>query len=394
MQLYLLTVFFFCSNAVLTVILPLQGDSRGLGQGEIALMMGAYMFTCMLFRPLAGRQISRYGAVKIMRGLVIVHAVCLLLYMLPEDNVLWLSGLRALQGAVTAFFSMTMQLGIVEKLAAKDRAQGMSLYTLSTMFPQLFIPIAAVGIWQSGEWSTFAGVLLALALATGVIGFTAPLPAAPLGGGTFTLREMAGSFTQLWRSRDLFVCSVIMLAVSSMYSAISTVLPVYMEKTGVGNAGLYLMLQGFTVVASRFVLRKRLPSDGRWDMRLIAGLLLSAAAGSQLLAMLESAGPLIYISAVLNGLAIALMYPTLVTYLSFVLPSQSRAVLLGLFISSYDLGFSLGGVLMGMAAQWFTYSGMFTICALSSLSVLIIVLLNKNRMSISPDKYDERGTVL
>jgi len=255
-------------------------------------MMGAYMFTCTLCRPWAGQLISRYGAATIMRLLVFINAGCLVMYTLPEGSLLWLWGLRALQGAITAFFSMTMQLGIVEKLSEQDRAQGISLYTLSTMFPQLFAPMIAVTVWKSGEWSSF-------------------------------------------------------------------------------------------VVICRFVLRKSLPSDGRWDMRLIAGLLLSAAIGSQLLAMLEVTGLLVYVSAICNGLAIALLYPTLVTYLTFALPSRCRALLLGLFISSYDLGFSLGGVMMGMVAQWFSYSGMFTICAVISLSALLVVFLNKDRMSLS-----------
>ena len=47
----------------------------------------------------------------------------------------------------------------------------------------------------------------------------------------------------------------------------------------------------------------------------------------------------VYISAIFIGITQALVYPTLTTYLSFVLPKIGRNMLLGLFIACADLGF-------------------------------------------------------
>lgn len=91
-------------------------------------MMGAYMFTCMLLRPFAAQLLGRYGPLRVMQWLLILHAATLLLFVgFGVEAYLWL---RPLQGVATAFFSMTMQAGIVEKLEDKDRAQGLSMYTL------------------------------------------------------------------------------------------------------------------------------------------------------------------------------------------------------------------------------------------------------------------------
>lgn len=43
------------------------------------------------------------------------------------------------------------------------------------------------------------------------------------------------------------------------------------------------------------------------------------------------------------GIAQAIVYPTLTTYLSFVLPQSNRNVLIGLFIATADMAVSLGG---------------------------------------------------
>lgn len=102
-----------------------------------------------------------------------------------------------------------------------------------------------------------------------------------------------------------------------------------------------------------------------------------------MLTFLHEMGPFVYISVLFNGLAVAILYPTLTTYLSFVLPAETRHILLGLFMSSYDLGFALGGLVMGVTVEWLSYSGMFAICALIGAAALMTVLTNWNRMKIS-----------
>ncbi|WFR64771.1 MFS transporter [Paenibacillus amylolyticus] len=146
------------------------------------------------------------------------------------------------------------------------------------------------------------------------------------------------------------------------------------------SAGVFLTIQGLVVILCRFILRKKIPSDGSWNTWLMAGLMLCAALGTQLLSVMEIVGPLVYLSAVFSGFALALLYPTLTTYLSFVLPADSRYVLMGIFMSSYDLGFSLGGLAMGLVVQVSSYSTMFMICTLFSIAAMILVLVFRQRM--------------
>jgi MFS family permease len=77
--------------------------------------------------------------------------------------------------------------------------------------------------------------------------------------------------------------------------------------------------------------------------------MLVLALAAQCVSFSITGGPIFfYVGAILMGVAQALIYPTLTTYLTFVLPKAN--VLLGLFIASADLGVSLGGVMMGPLA--------------------------------------------
>lgn len=53
---------------------------------------------------------------------------------------------------------------------------------------------------------------------------------------------------------------------------------------------------------------------------------------------------------------------------------------MGIFMSSYDLGFSLGGLAMGVVVQISSYSVMFTVCTMLSVAALIVVVFFRQRM--------------
>lgn len=375
---YILAFLFFAANSALTIILPLRSESAGLSEAEIGLMMGSYMFTCMLLRPFAGQLLGKYGPLRVMKGLLLLHAITLLLFMIAgAESYLWL---RALQGVATAFFSMTMQAGIMEKLEDKDRAQGLSMYTLFTMVPSLIVPVLAIQIWEQANQMWYVFLLCGLAALPLLFGYNLDLPRSTVQNASYTLKDMLRSLGGLWRSLPLLVSTLIMLCASCVFGATATFLPLYMISTGTGSVGLFLAVQGLVVILCRFMLRKKIPSDGSWNPWLMAGLLLSAAVGTQLLVLLEWLGPFVYLSAVFSGFALALLYPTLTTYLSFVLPAESRYVMMGIFMSSYDLGFALGGFAMGMIVQISSYSTMFMVCTLLSLLAVIPIVGYRKRM--------------
>lgn len=278
-------------------------------------------------------------------------------------------------GVSTAFFSMALQIGIIDALPEKDRSQGISYYSLFSYIPGIVGPVLALGIWQTGGMDYFTVVLIGIAICTGVFGYTAKMDKSkeqhPAENPSEQRVSMLQSFRQLVQNPFLFRCSVLMLSASIVFGAITTFIPLYASQLPSGNAGVYLMLQAGTVVLTRILLRKKIPSDGRWHAPFIMGtmLLLAIAALCVSWAITEGA-VLLYVGAILMGIAQSILYPTLTTYLSFVLPQLNRNVLIGLFIATADLGVSLGGVLMGPVADLSSYSYMYMICAILGAAMI------------------------
>ncbi|MCG7380538.1 MFS transporter [Paenibacillus sp. ACRSA] len=383
LRLYILVLLYFSANAILNVIIPLQGEFFGASSTTIGLIMGAYMFTTMFFRPWAGKIIQKHGPIKILRIILIINGLALVLYTFTGLGGYLLA--RILQGISTAFFSMALQIGIIDALPEKDRSQGISYYSLFSYIPGIVGPVLALGIWQAGGMDYFTVVLIGIAICTGVFGYTAKIEKnkdQPEGNAQDQSVSMWESFGQLVKNSHLFRCSVLMLSASIVFGAITTFIPLYASQIPSGNAGIYLMLQAGTVVLARIVLRKRIPSDGRWHAPFIMGTMFLLALAALCVSMSTTGGVVpFYIGAILMGIAQAILYPTLTTYLSFVLPQLNRNVLIGLFIATADLGISLGGVIMGPLADLFSYSMMYMICAI--LGAVMIVFAYERRNAVT-----------
>jgi MFS family permease len=374
----MLVLLYFSANSILNVIIPLQGETLGASNTTIGLIMGAYLFTTMFFRPLAGHIIQKHGSIKVLRIILIINGFALILYTFTGLGGFLVS--RMLQGVSTAFFSMALQIGIIDALPEKDRSQGISLYSLFSYIPGIIGPILALGIWHGGM-DYFTVTMIAIATFTGVFGYSAKMDnadAQPVTNNAEQGVSMFKSFSQLVKNPFLFKCSVLMLVASIVFGAITTFIPLYATQIKSGNAGIYLMLQAGTVVFARFALRKKIPSDGKWHSSFMMGTMFILAVAAECVSFSITGGAIFfYVGAVLMGTAQALLYPTLTTYLTFVLPQMNRNMLLGLFIAMADLGVSLGGVIMGPIADLSTYSFMYMICA--SLGVAMIIFAYDRR---------------
>ncbi|KMJ57205.1 multidrug MFS transporter [Bacillus sp. LL01] len=373
MRLYILVLFYFSANAILNVIIPLQGKALGATNTTIGLIMGAYLFTTMFLRPWAGHLIAKYGPIPILRTILILNGIALVLY-----AVTGLGGYafaRILQGICTAFFSMALQIGIMDALPEKDRSQGISLYSLFSYIPGIVGPLLALGIWQEGM-GAFGIVMVTLAVVTGVIGFTAKVSgkeAATTSRHEAEQMRMGTAFRQIVTNPDLSRSCTLMLFGSIVFGATTIFIPLYSMQVPNGNAGIFLMLMATTVVLSRFTLRKKIPSEGKWHSSFMMSTMLLLVIGTLSISYaIEGGAVFFYFGAIAVGVAQALLYPSLTTYLSLILPKASRNVLLGLFIASADLGVSMGGAIMGPVADLTSYSIVYLVCSI--LGVIMVVV--------------------
>ncbi|MCU6707391.1 MFS transporter [Paenibacillus sp. J5C_2022] len=397
LRLYALALLFFSANAILNVIVPLQGHEQGSSHTTIGWIMGTYMLTCMLFRPWAGALIQRYGASRLLRLILLLNGLALIWYTIASMEYYVVA--RILQGICTAFFSMTLQLAIIDTLPEEERSRGISMYSLFTYIPTIAGPLAAVGIWEWGGSNAFTLLMIGIAVMTALFGMGVSIRDQSEShdvDGESEERQVHTMKQSHWLrsvgNRHLVVCSLCMLVASIVFGAVVTFMPLYAKTLTYGNAGLYLSLHGTALVATRVMLSKRIPSDGSWRPAFMALLCLGVSLTALLLSFGPMAGLLIYPAALLLGVVQAVIYPYLMAYLSIVLPKDKRNVLIGVFIGSADMGVASGGFLMGPVVDAVSYEGMYRLCAYMTVGMAAIAWMSgswlrarESRTSIHPD---------
>ncbi|APQ59509.1 MULTISPECIES: MFS transporter [Paenibacillus] len=390
LRLYTLTFLFYSANAFVQMILPLYTQSIGYGNDKIGMIVGMYLLVSMLLRPWAGIVVERFGIARILRFILAGHLLVLLLFVW-QGNVSYII-VRGLQGAVAAFFSLTVQMAVMDLLPERDRAQGLSLYLLFGLLPSVMMPALGWIAWEKAGLNGFYAGLLVLGALTLISGYgtgraTQHIKAAKRPAEqTTTKHEIDRSARSTLWNRHFMLSSIVMMSATIGFGAVTAFLALYVIQTGIGNAGVFFAIQSGVIVTARFAFRKNLPSDGNWHSVYVGMLLVSLTIGLALVAFAPVTGNawMLYGGGAMIGYGIANVYPVLAAYLSITLGKERRKVWMGLFISMSDFGTVIGSLVLGLVADSAGYRAIFWISASVSLCVALFVALSSRWMKAQP----------
>ncbi|TCM99430.1 putative MFS family arabinose efflux permease [Paenibacillus sp. BK033] len=369
-QIYSMAVLFYTTSHILLILLPLSSQKLGASPAQIGFIMGAYMFTSMFLRPVAGKIVDTLGTKRIFIATLIMNAVVLSLYSIQE---LWLfAGLRILQGVILSFFSMISHLMIIEALPEDARGQGLSLFSLSSMLPYTYGPFLVLYFIDKIPTIFLFVALIPLGLITLLIGANARMPELRKNDHPQAAKATNEKYSG-WSDRKLLFPSFIMLLASAVIGTISAFLPIYLEIRGLPYASLYFLTETAVLVFLRFFGRKFIPTGKRFPYKLVVLLICMMTAAVGLLRIADSLTVVLF-AAVCNGIALSMLYPTLLTYVSFTVPERFKGQGIGLFIAAADFGTSVGIWALSLLANAFTYEMMFSSCVGIGGAALLLLI--------------------
>ena len=316
-KIYMISILFYSSSHMLLILLPLSAHALGASPPQIGLMMGAYMFTSMFLRPAAGKIVDKFGTSRILGTALILNVLILSLYLIQE---LWVFALlRMLQGVILSFFSMVLHLIIIDALPDKSRGQGLSLFSLTSMLPYTYGPFLAVYFANRVPMSYIFMALIPIGLTTLIIGMNLGQLKSKEPSTFNDVNDQDEMHYSAWKDWKLLFPSVTMLLASVIIGTVATFLPLYLQDQELPYAGYYFLTETIVLVTLRFFGRKWIPTDRRFPIRIVAVLLLLITIAVSLVRIADSI-PIILLAAVCNGTALSMLYPTLLTYVSFVVP--------------------------------------------------------------------------
>jgi predicted MFS family arabinose efflux permease len=173
----------------------------------------------------------------------------------------------------------------------------------------------------------------------------------------------------MWWAALLIPSAVILLASMSV-GAFITFLPLYLGAASSGLASGFFAAKAVLMVSGRFIGRRwTSAAHAQW---VVVGSVVAAALAPALL-LASDAPALVLLAGMVHGLAFALLYPTLLTEVSFAVPTRQQGFGVGIFIGAADLGVALGSLALGVVAQYWSYGAVFGASAFAALLALALL---------------------
>lgn len=324
------------------------------GNFAVGLVIGAFAFTALAGRPLAGHVADVRGRRRVVAVGSLLGSLAGVLYFLP-GGLATLIVARLVLGAGEGMVFTAGATWVVDLAPPERRGRVIGLYGLA--------------VW--GGLSLGPPIGDALLRASSFDAVWAFAAIAPLLGALIALRIPDPYRPSVQESRTLIaresVRPGITLALATVgYAAMASFIVLHLEANGSGHGAAAFTAFAATVVVTR-LLGGDLP-DRIGPLRCAAGAAAVEVLGLALIALADSLA-LALAGAVGMGAAFALLYPSLSLIVVNSVSEARRGSALGTFTAFFDLGIGLGAPLVGLAASLGGYPAAFwvgSVCALGA----------------------------
>ncbi|MDP4099039.1 MFS transporter [Paenibacillus sp. P96] len=372
-QMTLSMLMLFMGFYLLLPTLPLFIKEIGGNEAQIGAAAGAFTITAVLFRPLVGGLLDRYGRRPFMLGGFLVFILSMYLYDWV-GGLLSLFALRVLHGASWAFTTTAVSTSVTDVIPESRRGEGMGWFGMAMTLAMATGPM--LGVWMLDNGSFHALFLAATGLSVVAFLLVAPvrIPFQP---------KKAGGKIEMF-DKSVLPVTVCLFFLAVAYGGITTFLPLFSESIQV-NPGTFFLVYAISLTLVRPIAGKL--SDRIGERYVIVPALIVTILS---LVILSFAGGLlsVMIAAVLYGIGFGAAQPALQVLNLRLVPPHKKGVANASFMTAFDLGIGLGAIILGWVSQLMGYSVLFAVCAASvAVSVLLFIIMQ----SLKSGKQKQAG---
>jgi MFS family permease len=344
-------------GAVLPVLPRYVRGPLDSGNIAVGVVVGAFAFTGLGGRPLAGRLADRLGRRPTVVLGSLLASLAGLLYLLPA-GLPGLIGARLVLGMGEGTVFTAGSAWIVDLAPAGRRGRVIGLYGLAVWSGLSIGPSLGELLYHSSGFHLVWAFAAAAPLLGALVALRLPDPFEPsdAGRGPLIARE------------SIRPGSALSLA-SVGYAAMASFIVLHLQAHGNSHGAIAFTVFAATVVLTR-LLAGDLP-DRVGPLRCAAGAATVEALGLALIALATNL-PIAIVGAAAMGTAFSLLYPSLSLVVVNRVPEARRGAALGTFTGFFDLGVGLGAPLAGAAAALGGYAAAFWLAAACALGTLAV----------------------
>ncbi|WP_433938678.1 MFS transporter [Paenibacillus lautus] len=361
-------LFLFTGFYLLLPTLPLYIKHLGGSETQVGLAAGAFTLTAVVFRPMVGGLVDRYGR----RAFYVWGLIFFVLSMYLYDwvgSILLLLALRILHGASWAFSTTSIGTVITDLIPISRRGEGMGWYGMAMTVAMAIGPMLGTYIVSGYSFRTLFLVATGLSLIAFILAYMTRAP--------YQAKPSAGRIQLVEKSVLPVTAAIFFLAVA--YGGITTFLPLFAESIRV-NPGTFFLVYAVALTLIRPFAGKLSDRFGEAAV-IIPSLVVTAGA---LIVLSQSSGlPGLITAAILYGIGFGSAQPALQAATLRIAPENRRGAANASFMTAFDLGIGLGAIVLGLVSERIGYAYLFTVTAVSVVVSLVIFAVFVRRLLTS-----------
>lgn len=361
-------LFLFTGFYLLLPTLPLYIKHLGGSETQVGLAAGAFTLTAVVFRPMVGGLVDRYGR----RAFYVWGLIFFVLSMYLYDwvgSILLLLALRILHGASWAFSTTSIGTVITDLIPISRRGEGMGWYGMAMTVAMAIGPMLGTYIASGYSFRTLFLVATGLSLIAFILAYMTKAP--------YQAKPSAGRIQLVEKSVLPVTAAIFFLAVA--YGGITTFLPLFAESIRV-NPGTFFLVYAVALTLIRPFAGKL--SDRFGEAAVIIPSLV-VTAGALIVLSQSSALPGLITAAILYGIGFGSAQPALQAATLRIAPENRRGAANASFMTAFDLGIGLGAIVLGLVSERIGYAYLFTVTAVSVVVSLVIFAVFVRRLLTS-----------
>jgi len=342
-----------CVSAGFSILLPVvpilleRSGPHGIGgAGTAAIFVGAVSGEVISLWLMSWQSSKRL----VVAGMLLTAAMSLV-FLLPHPSAWMMLGATGLRGTGTGLAVVVCSVLVADLGPPERRGRSIGLFGLSLSAPSIVLPSIGVALVTAGRTDAAAIVSAAGGLAGAWLALRLPAHKPPSTKILVNLQVAANH-------PALVAVLVSFILVSLSFGAVLTFAPLILTSSGLGSAAVFLLVAGVARAASRWF--AGLLSDLGPPTLVLSGAILVTCVG--LIALALRTNPLVtLIAAVAFGAGFGAAQTS--AYLTMMERGGDtpRTTVSALWNMGIDVGSSLGGAVLGVAASQLGYANAFWI---------------------------------
>ncbi len=329
------TFALFTSFYFLLITLPFYIQKLGGSESQIGYIIGVFTISAVFLRPFIGQEVDKRGRKKLLVAGIAVFLVSMVLYNYTKD-VTSLLLLRILHGIGWGAATTAASTLIADIAPPSRRGEAMGIFGMSSNVAMAIGPVLSIMLLKAYDYPLLFAVCAGIAL----VSLLLALPISE----EVVIRPKTPLF-----SKEALFPSALMFTISLTYGSIVSFLPLFQEKQGMANPGIFFSVFAVTLILVRALAGKISDIKGR-KFVIVPGMIIITL-GLWLVATADSLAAFLA-AALLYGLGFGLFHPAMMALLVDRVSPQGRGAAMGTFTAAFDLGIGIGSIMMGMVLQY------------------------------------------